>query len=162
MGLVLLAPAPAKMLPAQPVAIPGYLKMLPRILAGAPVIPACGTCSTITLNCIAPEKHDAIHGRLVHESGKAYREMIFGKIKVDAAKVRVPVLVANGNEDRIIAPALARWTAERYGGELKLFDNHAHWLLEEPGWQAIASDIAAWLETKFVTIRGSVALAGAA
>lgn len=87
--------------------------------------------------------------------------MIFGKIKIDAAKVRVPVLVVSGNEDRIISPALARWTAERYGGELKLFDRHAHWLLEEPGWQNIANEISVWLEKKFLTSR-PVALAGAA
>ena len=51
-GMVLLAPAPPAMLTAQPVAVPAYLRMLPRILAGRPLVPACGVCSTIALDCV--------------------------------------------------------------------------------------------------------------
>ena len=107
-GMALLAPAPPAMLTAQPVAVPAYLRMLPKILPGRPLVPACDVCSTIALNCVPKAEHAAIHARLIHESGKAYREMIFGLIKVDAGKVRCPVLVVNGGKDRIISPALAR------------------------------------------------------
>jgi pimeloyl-ACP methyl ester carboxylesterase len=148
-GMVLLAPAPAAMLTAQPVAVTAYLRMLPKILAGRPLVPACGVCSTIALNCVPEDEHEAIHARLIHESGKAYREMIFGAIKVDAGKVRCPVLVVNGGKDRIISPALARQSAERFGAELKLYPANGHWLIEEKGWQNTAGDVGEWLEAKF-------------
>ena len=159
-GMVLLAPAPPAMLTAQPVAIPAYLRMLPKILAGQPLVPACGVCSTIALNCVPEDQHPAIHARLIHESGKAYREMIFGAIKVDAGKVRCPALVVSGGKDRIISPALARQTAARYGAELKLYPEHGHWLIEERGWQAIAGDVGEWLAGRFAA--RPVPLAGAA
>jgi hypothetical protein len=34
-----------------------------------------------------------------------------------------------------------------YGAALKLYEGRGHWLLEEPGWDKIASDIGAWLRT---------------
>jgi pimeloyl-ACP methyl ester carboxylesterase len=143
---ILLAPAPAAMLTAQPVALPSYLPMLPRILTGAALIPPAGTCSRIVLNRMPEEARPAIHGSLVHESGKVYREMIFGSFKVDAGKVKCPMLVMGAAEDRIVSPSLAAWTARRYGAELRMYDGHAHLLLAEPGWEKIASDAIGWLE----------------
>ena len=86
--------------------------------------------------------------------------MIFGTVKVDAGKVRCPVLVVNGGKDRMISPALARWTAERYGAELRLYPGNGHWLIEEKGWEKIAGDVGEWLESKFAA--RDVQLAGAA
>lgn len=142
---VLLAPAPAGMLTAQPVALSALLPMFPKILLGQPIRPSRNTCETIALNCIPPSERARIYDRLVHESGKVYREMIFGSVRVDASKVRCPVLVLGGREDRIVSVSLLRSTAQRYGAELKLYDGHGHWLMEEPGWEALASDVGAWL-----------------
>ena len=148
-GLTLLAPAPAGMLTAQPVALPALLPMFPNILLGRPVRPSCDACETIALNCVPKADRAAMHARLVHKSGRVYREMVFGTFKVDRAKVRCPVLVIGGSEDRIVSPALARSTATRYAAELRFFEGHGHWLLEEPGWEEIASAVGTWLETKF-------------
>lgn len=145
-ALVLLAPAPAGMLTAQPVALPSYLPMLPSIMAGKPFLPPAGTCSRIVLNRVPKEYHSAVHGSLVHESGKVYREMMFGTVKVDAAKVKCPVLVLGATEDRIVSPALVKWTAERYGAELRMYSGHAHLFLGEPGWEKIAGEVAGWLD----------------
>ncbi len=49
-GLVLLAPAPAAMLTAQLGALPAYLPLMPKILAGASFVPHCGACDRIALN----------------------------------------------------------------------------------------------------------------
>jgi hypothetical protein len=27
-----------------------------------------------------------------------------------------------------------------------MYDTHGHWLLEEPGWERLAADVAAWLD----------------
>jgi pimeloyl-ACP methyl ester carboxylesterase len=142
---ILLAPAPAGMLTAQPVALPSYVPMLPSILAGRAFLPPKGTCSRIVLNAVPQEYHASIHGSLVHESGKVYRQMMFGAVKVDERKVRCPVLVMAADQDRIISVALARATAEKYGAEFKLYQNHAHLFFAEPGWQQVAADIVEWL-----------------
>ena len=131
-GAVLLAPAPPAMLTAQAVALPAYLAMMPKILAGAPVLPACSACERIALNRVPEAERKGIHESLV----------------------RVPMLVVAGAADRIVSLALCRATAARYGAELKTYDDHAHWLVGEPGWTAIADDVAAWLGRSFA-ISGS-------
>lgn len=152
-GLVLLAPAPAARLAAQPVALPTYLPMMPKILAGLPVLPGAGGCSTIALNRIPEEKRAAIHRTLTPESGIVYREMIFGTFKVDFARIDCPALVVAGAEDRIVSPAQARWTAEKCRGEYREYAGHAHWLLEEPGHEQIVADVDAWLSRSYVSPR---------
>jgi len=143
---ILLAPAPAAMLTAQPVALPSLLPMFPKILAGRPLLPPAGSCARIILNKIPEAERARIHGGLVHESGKVYREMVFGTYKVDAAKVKCPMLVIGAEHDRIVSPALVAWTANRYGAELRMYNDHAHWFLAEPGWERIVADAVDWLD----------------
>jgi pimeloyl-ACP methyl ester carboxylesterase len=143
---VLLAPAPAAMLTAQAVALPSLLAMFPKILAGRPLLPPAGTCARIVLNRMPPEARRQIHAGLVHESGKVYREMVFGSYRIDAAKVRCAMLVMGAREDRIVSPSLVAWTAKRYGAELKIYDGHAHLFLTEPGWERIVADAGDWLD----------------
>jgi len=145
-AMVLLSPAPAAMLTAQPVALPAYLPMLPKILSGRPLIPPAGACRRLVLNRVPEAEHASTHASLVHESGTVYRELMFGSVHVDPAKVRCPTLVLSGEHDHVISPALARFTAERYGAELGLYPEHAHWLLGEPGWELLVDRVATWLE----------------
>ena len=72
--------------------------------------------------------------------------MIFGSFRVDAHKVRCPVLVVGGTDDRVASVALLRATA-KYCAALKLYEGCGHWLLEEPGGDKVAGDIGAWLRT---------------
>lgn len=143
--IVLLSPAPAAMLTAQPVALSTYLPMMPKILAGRPIKPSPGGCSTIALNRMTPEACPIIHAQLVHESGKVYRQMIFGTYKVDFSKITCPSLVIGGRDDRIVSPALVTWTAKRLGVTPHILDGHAHWLLEEPRWENIARRVCDFL-----------------
>lgn len=147
---VLLSPAPAGMLTAQPVALPALIPMFPKIIAGIPLLPASGGCARLVLNRVPEENRAAIHGALVHESGKVYREMVFGTFKVDASKVHCPVYVVGAEEDRVVSPALCKQTAERYNAELRIYAGHAHWFLQEPGWEKIAGDTAMWLERNVI------------
>jgi pimeloyl-ACP methyl ester carboxylesterase len=147
-GLVLLAPAPAAMLTAQPVALPAYLPLMPNILTGRPLMPTCDACSRIALNCVPEAQRAAIHDGFEWESGLAYREMIFGSVRVDPARVRVPTLVIGGREDRVVSESLLRFTAERYGAPLRIYDGHAHWLMGEPGYDRIVADTGRWLEER--------------
>jgi pimeloyl-ACP methyl ester carboxylesterase len=72
---------------------------------------------------------------------------MFGTVRVKAAKVRVPVFVAGGTQDRIVSASLIRKTARHYGVQPHLYDGHGHWLIQEPGWQAVAGDILGWLSS---------------
>jgi len=145
---VLLAPAPAAMLTAQPVAVPSYLPMLPDILRGRSFLPPVGTCSRIVLNEVPREAHGFIHGSLVPESGKVYREMMFGSVKIDASRHRVPVSVFGGDNDRIISTALLDFTAGRYHVKPTVYGDHGHLFFVEPGWETVARDVARWLDAQ--------------
>ena len=41
---------------------------------------------------------------------------------------------------------MQRKIARKYGAELRVYEGHAHMVMQEPGWEAIASDVAAWLD----------------
>ncbi len=144
---VLLSPAPPGMLTAQAVAMPALLPMFPKILSGVPMLPAPGGCARLVLNRVPESGRSAIHDTLVHESGKVYREMVFGTYKIDATQVRCPVYVVGAEEDRVVSAGLCKQTAERYKADVRIYPAHAHWFLEEPGWEVIANDTAKWLET---------------
>lgn len=154
---VLLAPAPAAMLTAQAVALPSYLPMLPSILAGRPFLPPAGTCSRIVLNEIPPALHSAFHGSLVPESGRVYREMMAGSVRIDAANVRAPVLVMGGNRDRIISTRLMKATAKRLGADIRILSGKGHLLFAEPGWQTLSAEVADWLDARVGAGSGRVA-----
>lgn len=144
-ALVLLSPAPAAMLTAQPVALPAYLPMLPKIMTGRSLLPPAGACRRLVLNRMPESEHGAAHGSLVHESGAVYRDLMLGAVHVDPARVRCPTIVLSGEHDHVISTALARFTAKRYGATLEIYPEHAHWILGEPGWEKVADRVVAWL-----------------
>jgi pimeloyl-ACP methyl ester carboxylesterase len=120
------------MLTAQLAALPALLPMVPSILRGRPLLPSCATCEAIVLNRVPQSERARIHGALVHESGKVYREMIFGTFRVDAQKVRCPLLVVGGSDDRVVSVTLLRATAKYYGAALKLYEGRGHGCLKNP------------------------------
>lgn len=144
-AVVLLASAPPAMLTAQPIALRHFAPNLGRIMSGRPFIVPDGACSVLALNDVPEADRPAIHARLTHESGRVYRAAMMGSIRVDASKVNVPVRVIGGADDRIISAKLVRKTAAHYGVDAELLDDHAHWLIGEPGWERIADDVLRWV-----------------
>jgi pimeloyl-ACP methyl ester carboxylesterase len=144
-ALVLLASAPPAMLTAQPIALQRFAPNIGKIMTGRPFIVGNDACSVLALNQVPPAQRPPIHAHLTHESGKVYRSLMFGTVRVNAAKVKVPVFVAGGTDDRIISARLTRKTARHYRVEPRLYPGHGHWLIQEPGWQAIADDVLSWL-----------------
>ncbi len=71
-----------------------------------------------------------------------------GASKVDDSKVACPVLVVAGAQDHITPASVVRKVARKYKAvsTYKEFENHAHWVIGEPGWQEIADYIADWLK----------------
>lgn len=150
---VLLSPAPAAMLTAQPRSLPALLPYMPKIMLGLPFLPSLGAISQIALNRVPAAERQSIYEGFVPESGIAFRQMITGKVRVEESKVLCPVLCVAGREDRIISSRLNRNTASKYGAELKEYPGHGHWLTDEPGWETPAQDISRWLERNISTRR---------
>ncbi len=144
-ALAVVASAPAGMLTAQPGAVPYLAPLVPRILAGKPLAPREATIRALVLHDMDAAHQEALVPTFVPESGAAYRDMIFGLVRVDARAVRVPVLCLGGRADRIVSRGLVRATARHLGGERREYDGRGHWLVGGPGASQVADDVAAWL-----------------
>lgn len=105
------------------------------------------------LNCMPPEKQRELYSQSVYESGRAAFQIgmwFFDKkksTKVDYSSVKCPILVIAGKKDRIVPAGVVRSNAGRYAAaEYVELENHAHWVLGEPGWETIAGRILAWMD----------------
>lgn len=106
------------------------------------------------LHLLPPDEQRETYDKFVYESGRAAAEIGYwlfdpeGASRVDDSKVPCPVLVIAGTEDRITPPSVVRQVAKKYEAvsTYKEFEDHAHWLVAEPGWQEIAEYAADWLE----------------
>lgn len=109
--------------------------------------------STLHLLPIAEQKKT--YDRMVCDSGKAIFEIGYwmfdtrGASRVDTAKVTCPVLVLSGAQDRIVPAHVVRKVALKYAAEAtcRVFDNHAHWIVGEPGWEEVAKYALVWLNS---------------
>src|SRR5205085_6702266 len=145
---VLIASAPAGALTAQPRSLPSLLPMFPRILSGQLLQPPVRALERIVLNAMPADERAKLIPSFVTESGVVYREMVLGLIRIDSSKVHCPILCIGGSDDRIVSKRLVRGTARQFGAQLREYPGHAHWLIAEPGWERIASDVAAWLSDR--------------
>ena len=92
--------------------------------------------------------------RFTWESGRAAAEIgfwFFDRKKaatVDPSKIRAPVLVISGTEDRICPSSVVRKVAARFSDVsiYREFEGHGHWLIGEPGWEEIAGYIHEWIQ----------------
>jgi alpha-beta hydrolase superfamily lysophospholipase len=85
---------------------------------------------------------------MVPGSGLAAREILAGKILVDESKVKCPMLVISAKEDRASPTKMVRKISEKYGSDFKEYQFHAHWIIQEIGWQSVAKDILEWIDKK--------------
>ena len=105
------------------------------------------------LNKMDEAQQHVVFDQLGAESGRVMFEMFFWMfddhhaIKVQFDKVKCPVLVVSGAEDRAVNPDTCRALAELYGerGTFLLVQDHAHFLFMEPGWEGPAEEIESWL-----------------
>jgi pimeloyl-ACP methyl ester carboxylesterase len=89
--------------------------------------------------------------RLCPESATAIRETLnwwldpFMTTSVGPGPIGAPALVICGERDVVHSPATARATAQRIGAAYQGMAEMSHWLVGEPGWDAVAARILAWL-----------------
>jgi pimeloyl-ACP methyl ester carboxylesterase len=155
-ALVLLSPAsPAGILALKPSVIRSFWSGQTRWgFWKKPMRPTFNEAVYGMLHLLPPHAQKETYGKLVYESGRAASELGYwfldskGASRVDESKVTCPVLVATGAEDRIMPASVVRQIAQKYRAvsTYKEFENHAHWVIAEPGWQEIAEYVAGWLE----------------
>jgi pimeloyl-ACP methyl ester carboxylesterase len=112
------------------------------------------------LQLFTPEEQREIYNKYVYESGRAAFEMGFWFFdrrkasRVDESEITCPVLVIAGKLDRITPHSVVQKIAEKYRvvSTYKLFDNHSHWVVAEPGWEEIADYVNSWLERVLPTV----------
>ena len=122
------------------------LKHLHEFLLSRPITPTFGEADALLFGRIPPGDRRQAFERLVPESGRMTFDIAVKGVPVDARRVRSPMLVVAGREDRITPAKMVRKIARKYGAEFRAFDAHAHMVLMEPGWELIAGEIANWLE----------------
>jgi non-heme chloroperoxidase len=91
----------------------------------------------------------------VYESGRASFEIVFWYFDrhrasaVDEKEVTCPILVIAGKEDHIIPGIATERIAEKYKSvsTYKEVEDHAHYLIGEPGWENIANIAREWMES---------------
>ncbi|OQY28348.1 MAG: alpha/beta hydrolase [Candidatus Cloacimonetes bacterium 4572_55] len=106
------------------------------------------------LHLMPPHEQKEVYDKFVYESGRAASEIGYWLFdtqrasKVDESKVTCPVLVIAGAEDRITPASVVRKVAKKFEAvsTYKEFENHAHWVVAQPGWQEIAEFAVGWIK----------------
>lgn len=119
-----------------------------KILFSRPFKPSYELACRYIMNNMPPQDWPQLYEGFVYESGRAAREILFGKIVVDETKVECPVRVVAGMKDMIIRPRVSFDLAEKYGTH-SFCDLHptdrGHWPQTEPGWEEEAESLRFWL-----------------
>lgn len=97
---------------------------------------------------------DAVFDRFTGESGRATFEIMNWGLdmnrasEVEADAITCPLLLLTGSEDRINPPTTVMRIAARHGTKAtnEVLPGMGHWLIGEPGWEAMAARVLAWLD----------------
>lgn len=119
---------------------------LGRMLRGRRFRPDRRDQERIIMNRLDPRDADAWFASSVSDSGVAARQIALGAVKVDASRIRAPVLVVSAADDRISPRSLQPKIVRRYRAEHQAFAGHAHLIPLEPGWQTPAAAVLGWAE----------------
>ncbi|MBS0472946.1 MAG: alpha/beta hydrolase [Proteobacteria bacterium] len=157
-GIILLAPcSPWGVLPstifemasAQTMMLSGPL--YDRILK-----PDYDVAAAHSLDKLTPPERRRVFAGFVPESGRATFEIMHWgwdarrASHVPAGDVQCPILCLAGQHDVINPPSTLRRMALRYGkhAEFEELAGRSHWLIGEPGWEAVAERCMGWLVAK--------------
>jgi pimeloyl-ACP methyl ester carboxylesterase len=91
----------------------------------------------------------AVFARMVPESGRAMWETLNWWLDpfmtTQVGEIAAPALALSGGRDLIHPTFTVKQTAERIGAQTLEFPEMSHWLLAEPGWEAVAEACLNWL-----------------
>lgn len=104
------------------------------------------------LNKVAKIRHDEIYAHARYDSGRVYGDISDG-IEIDETKISIPTLTIGARHDRATVVKAVRKVANKYAnspvpGDYQEYEDHAHWIVDEPGTDKVVADITAWLSKK--------------
>jgi alpha-beta hydrolase superfamily lysophospholipase len=122
------------------------LKHAPAMLTSRAIVADPKDVAALFLNRVPPAEAVSFVSRWAPVSGRAGRDITFGRIAVDAARITCPVLVVAGADDVAIPPRIQQKVARKYGATFRTYKGNAHFLIWEAGWDRTAADVATWLD----------------
>lgn len=146
-GLVLLAPSPPWGIVGGTVEEAGSAMALYALgpFWAQAVEPDRFVAALYSLDRMEPEAGRAAARSMRAESGRALFETLnwwldpFMTTSVAPASIRAPIYIGVGERDVIHPPSTVRQTAERFGTTAQVFPDMSHWLVGEPGFEAVAN-----------------------
>ena len=108
------------------------------------------------LNKVPRSRHDEIYALARYDSGKVYADL--GEPEpLDEAEIKIPTLTVGAKKDRATPVKAVRKLGKKYAkaavpGDYLEYPDNAHWIVDEPGTDEVASDILAWLNSKAAAV----------
>jgi pimeloyl-ACP methyl ester carboxylesterase len=116
-----------------------------------PIDPDYSLAGEFSLDRLPKLEREAAFARMVPESGRALWETLnwwldpFMTTRIAPGPIDAPVLAVAGGLDRIHPPSTVQRTALLLGADFEIFPQMSHWLIGEPGWEAVAAACLDWL-----------------
>jgi len=85
--------------------------------------------------------------RMQNESYRAFLDMMLLKLP-RPGRVKTPMLVLGAANDTIFSQKEIKASAQAYRTQAEIFDDMAHDMMLESGWQTVADRILSWLEER--------------
>jgi pimeloyl-ACP methyl ester carboxylesterase len=111
-----------------------------------PFIPDKGDMYKLCLNRLPRAEQEMVYHKMVPAPGRQGLEVALTGIPVNADRVRSPMLVIAGSDDKLTPPYVTQAIARKYVAEYREYPGHAHYIIREPNWEQVASYIFEWLE----------------
>jgi pimeloyl-ACP methyl ester carboxylesterase len=103
-----------------------------------------------SLNRMGMDDRRKVFDRMKPESARALWETLTWWLDpfmtTQVGRVRCPTFVAVGGRDTVNPAATVRQIADKVRAPLQVYETMSHWLIGEPGWEAVAEDVLAWVE----------------
>jgi pimeloyl-ACP methyl ester carboxylesterase len=146
-GVVLLSSVPPRGIPLLCWALFWReLKHTVAMFTSRAIVADPGDVAALFLNRVDPAEAASFLSRWTPASGRVGREITFGRIAVDPARITCPVLVVAGADDVAIPPRVQQKVARKYNATFRVCEGNAHFLIWEDGWDRIAADVATWID----------------
>ncbi|HEX6865888.1 MAG TPA: alpha/beta fold hydrolase [Caulobacteraceae bacterium] len=109
------------------------------------------------LNRVPKARRAELWNGNLYDSGRVYADLGWPDTDpnrtayVDETKIAVPMLVIGAARDRTVPVADVRLCAQKYakaGAEYREYPDNGHWIVDEPGTDAVIADIFDWLDAK--------------
>jgi pimeloyl-ACP methyl ester carboxylesterase len=146
---VLITPAPPRGISVlSPAVALRQIRYLPWILGSRVVHPGREDLRALVMNRVPREDQERLLGRMLPDSGRAGRDMSMTGVRVDASRVRCPLLVVAAEDDRFIPARIVERIARRYDATLVTVERHGHMVILEPDWQSLADRVERWIRER--------------